>query len=761
MKHSVRAYRNNDEHLSDELRLLELLLRRRVDEFRCENEAICSKVPAHGLYVTHEEVDHILAGGSREGKGVGASRCVSLDGDIESLRREIDAMAMLSKEEGVFLALPELANFFGLSPFEMQVVVLCLAAELRPAYHKLFAYLQDDIARKKPTLWLVGDLLCETEADRWRMKGIFVPDAPLKRFGIVRVSDDEGRFLTLDGRIVDFLMGNNGIGDRLVDTVTLYGSLPSWEDVSVEPAVKNRLKNVLKNRGMRDMVLHLHGPSGVGKRGLAGAVCRELTCRLLHLDLELLQAKGDRAGMLLQEAFRESRLMRAVLYIDNIDVPLSGDSRLRALVKVLERSVAIYGGLTILASESPESGLTIEPESGLTIEPESGLTIDSESRQTEKPLLFYSLPIPVPGARLRSQVWAAALKQENIGGDFINEWSVDLSGRFRLTPGQIRRAVQLAACRDGSPDDVEHITLEHLYTAARRQSNLKLTQLAKKIEPKYRWCDVVLEEEKIEHLKEICRQMTYRRRVFDRWGFGEKISRGRGLSILFTGPPGTGKTMTAEVMAGELQLDLYKIDLSGVVSKYIGETEKNLERIFTEAENSNAVLFFDEADALFGKRTEVGDAHDRYANIETGYLLQKMEEYGGVVILATNFRKNMDDAFIRRIRFIVEFPFPGKESRSRIWKTHFPRQAPLGTDIDYELLAGQLPLSGGNIRNIVLNAAFNAAGNGGVIGMNHILNGARREYEKIGKLWPPGGLAHRWEQVKGERGTGRENNNGR
>jgi SpoVK/Ycf46/Vps4 family AAA+-type ATPase len=223
--------------------------------------------------------------------------------------------------------------------------------------------------------------------------------------------------------------------------------------------------------------------------------------------------------------------------------------------------------------------------------------------------------------------------------------------------------------------------------------------------------------------------------VFGEWGFDRKLSHGKGLSVLFAGPSGTGKTMAAEIMARELQLDLYKIDLSGVVSKYIGETEKNLARIFQEAESSNAILFFDEADALFGKRTKISDAHDRYANIETSYLLQKMEEYEGVVILATNLRENMDEAFTRRMRFIVEFPFPDAASRQQMWQTHFPREAPLSADIDYAWLAKQFQITGGNIKNIVLSAAFFAAGDGGAIGMEHVLYGARREFEKIGKLW--------------------------
>jgi SpoVK/Ycf46/Vps4 family AAA+-type ATPase len=229
--------------------------------------------------------------------------------------------------------------------------------------------------------------------------------------------------------------------------------------------------------------------------------------------------------------------------------------------------------------------------------------------------------------------------------------------------------------------------------------------------------------------------------VFGGWGFSAWGTRGMGVTALFGGPPGTGKTMAAEVLAGDLGLDLYKVDLSGVVSKYIGETEKNLRRIFIEARSGNAILFFDEADALFGKRTEVSDAHDRYANIETSYLLQQMEQYDGVVLLATNLRQNLDEAFTRRIRFIVEFPFPDADSRARIWRTHFPPAAPIAPDVDVEFLAREFAVAGGTIRNIVLNAAFLAVADGGVIDRRHILHGTRREFEKIGRLWTEPALA--------------------
>jgi SpoVK/Ycf46/Vps4 family AAA+-type ATPase len=228
--------------------------------------------------------------------------------------------------------------------------------------------------------------------------------------------------------------------------------------------------------------------------------------------------------------------------------------------------------------------------------------------------------------------------------------------------------------------------------------------------------------------------MKYRHIVLGEWGFDRKLSMGKGLNALFAGPSGTGKTMAAEVIAHDLGLDLFKIDLSTVMSKYVGETEKNLERIFTAARNSNAILFFDEADALFGKRSEVRDAHDRYANVEISYLLQRMEAYDGLVVLTSNLSKNMDEAFVRRMHFTVEFPYPDAEERQRIWAIAFPGQAPLQADVDLDLLAERYRLTGGNIRNIALTAAFLAARDGGVIGMQHLLWATRREFQKMGRL---------------------------
>ena len=265
-------------------------------------------------------------------------------------------------------------------------------------------------------------------------------------------------------------------------------------------------------------------------------------------------------------------------------------------------------------------------------------------------------------------------------------------------------------------------------------SNQKLSTLAHKVLSRYSWNDIVLPQDRTEQLREICNHVKYRDRVYSDWGFDRKLAMGRGLCVLFAGPSGTGKTMAADIIAGELGLDLYKIDLSTVVSKYIGETEKNISKIFVEAESSNAILFFDEADALFGKRSEVTDAKDRYANIEVAYLLQRMESYAGAVILATNFRRNIDDAFLRRLDFVIDFPFPEPDDRERLWRGLVPPEAPLDAGVDFALLARRFKLSGGAIRNCTLAAAFLAAEAESTIDMTHLVRAVSVEYAKLGRL---------------------------
>jgi SpoVK/Ycf46/Vps4 family AAA+-type ATPase len=279
------------------------------------------------------------------------------------------------------------------------------------------------------------------------------------------------------------------------------------------------------------------------------------------------------------------------------------------------------------------------------------------------------------------------------------------------------------------------LSLQTLTQASKEYARPQLQGLAQCSKPIYTWLDIVLPLAQLQQLREMVAHVRHAAKVLSEWNFASKHRSARGIAALFAGASGTGKTMAADIIATELNLELYKIDVSQVVSKYIGETAKNLSRIFAQAENTGAILFFDEADALFGKRSEIKDAHDRYANIEIAYLLQRIEAYHGIAILATNLKHNLDVAFIRRLRFIVDFPFPDELAREQIWQKAFPNQAPLASDIDFRYLARKLKLSGGSIKNIVLHAAFLAAANDAQIDMACVIEAAKRELEKIGKLY--------------------------
>jgi len=736
MKNAEFAYRNNQEYIGDQLRKLDLLIRQRTLAFR-RNAPTAAANDLASVYISHEEVDHLLNPTSL------ATGDVDIQGIPESTKQrqhEIQARVAQSAREGVFLALPQLAHIFSLSPFEVETLVICLAPELERKYDKLYAYLQDDITRKKPSVDLVLDLLCASDTERWQARTFFSPQAALFRAGMLQFvedphspsgSSDLARFLKIDPRILSYLLGANQLDAALVDSCGLTfpqgASNTQTDPLFIDPSIRENLQRLLQThfsdqkKDRKKLALHFHGPYGVGKKELVFDLCRTLKIPTLTLDVKMLLKDDLVAETHLRRFFREGLLQQAALFLDGIDPFLVNDARGERLLSSLRQAMLQYGWLCFLAGEKEW--------------PYPALFHD---------MIFQSVPLPLPDASLRKDAWTHYLT--SLDAEDPKSWAATLSGQFRLSPGQIRDALQNATTRHVMEGSEGKITSAELFAACRRQSNQKLQGMARKITSRSSWEDIVLPDAQLVQLKEICSQVQQRAKVFDEWGFDRKLSYGKGLSALFSGPPGTGKTLAAEVIAHALGLDCYKIDLSGLVSKYIGETEKNLSKIFQDAETSNAILFFDEADALFGKRTEVSDAHDRYANIETSYLLQKMEEYEGVVILATNLRDNMDEAFTRRIRFIVEFPFPEAEHRMAIWKRHFPPEAPVDNSIDYDFLSRKVQVPGGSIRNIVLNAAFLAAGNGQVINMEHLIQGTKREYEKIGKLWDE----TRWDPTKGK-----------
>ncbi|HSB52635.1 MAG TPA: AAA family ATPase, partial [Dissulfurispiraceae bacterium] len=396
-------------------------------------------------------------------------------------------------------------------------------------------------------------------------------------------------------------------------------------------------------------------------------------------------------------------LQSAAVFLSGGERLYDSDERSQQLVRILLRTLDTLSWITFISAEAlwmPEG--------------------------TMERCVWYPFEFRLPAYENRRTIWKNALE-----GSGMSESDIALlSAWFCFGEGQIRKvaryATQLSNGKGPSLDDVSR--------ACAIQSRQRLSIYATKVSPHYRWGDIVLPEDKIRQLREICSYVRHKHIVYFQWGFEKKLALGRGLNALFSGPSGTGKTMAADIIANDLGLEMYKIDLSTVVSKYVGETEKNLSRIFRETSSGNAILFFDEADALFGKRTEVKDAHDRYANIEINYLLQKMEEHEGIVILATNLSKNLDEAFLRRMHFTVDFPFPDDRQRELIWRKIFPPSAPLHDDIDYVFLSERLKIAGGNIRNIALTAALYAAEESSAIEMRHIILSSKRELQKMGKL---------------------------
>jgi AAA+ superfamily predicted ATPase len=604
-----------------------------------------------------------------------------------------------------------LQQTFGLSDFDLDLVAIALAPELDRRYDRLYAYLQDDARCKRPTVDLVLNLLCDSAIDKLANRIHFAPDSPLIRQGLLHLIPDPnqakptllGHELHLDDQIIRFLLHQPGLDPQLMifcEIARPIAALPDSGHAALIALAPQDTHEPLR--------LYFQGSNRPGKRQTAEAVARAIDAPLLITDLpRMIHAKVEFEPMV-KRIFREAELYQAVLYLDGLEVLQTEEYRLS--YQFLLRELAERQGITILTGESVWRS------------------------EASKPLGVVTIAFPLPDFSQRRQVWKHHLERVKIA---IDEGELDdLSERFRLTFVQIADAV-VTVMQQARLNDQE-ATIFSLFAAARAQAGHRLGGLAKKIEPIYGWDDIVLPAAQRVQLRELCNQAKYRHVVYGEWGYGEKLSLGKGLNVLFSGLPGTGKTMGAEVIAHELQLDLYKIDLSQIVSKYIGETEKNLDRIFTTAANSNAILLFDEADALFGKRSEVQNAHDRYANIEVGYLLQKMEEYEGIAILTTNMRSSLDDAFVRRLQFIIDFPLPNESDRLDIWQKVLPTQTPRSEDLDLGAIARRFELSGAHIRNIALAAAFLAAGEEDVVTMNHLIRATQREYQKMGKLWMEG-----------------------
>jgi hypothetical protein len=585
-------------------------------------------------------------------------------------------------------ALVLLSQRLGLSEFERYTLLLCVAMELDTRIGDLCARAQHDSTRPYPTFALALTLF---DQPAWE---VLSPERPLRYWRLIEINQPGAQplissALKADERIVNYLKGLNYLDDRLtplMKAVAIDNDVLPPSQSNLADSIVNILERL--NGGARLPVFQLLGADSQSKLMVAHQVASRLGLILYRTQADVLPTTSADHETFVRLWQRESMLFPVALYIDAAHIDRASNTQ----TAVVQRLFTSGLGLVFLDTREPWPDLAKES---------------------------VLLDVVKPTHDEQLNAWKEAL------GDVADAQPVRLVSHFNFNLPTIRTVAALAL--KGDPQQLGN----DLWQGCLRRARPALDQLAQALEPKATWDDIELPAVEKSLLTQIAEQVRCRSEVYDEWGFRQRMNRGFGISVLFAGESGTGKTMAAEVIANELGLLLYRIDLSAVVSKYIGETEKNLRKLFDVAEDGGAILFFDEADALFGKRSEVKDSHDRYANIEINYLLQRMEAYRGLAILATNMKTALDGAFLRRLRFIVNFPFPSVKERKAIWQKAFPHQSPLAS-LDYDRLA-RFNLTGGSIHNIALNAAFLAAHSTSEISMPQVLDAMRTELRKLEK----------------------------
>jgi ATPase family associated with various cellular activities (AAA) len=632
----------------------------------------------------------------------------------EQVAEAAAAMAQAESKMQPPPALTILAERFGLSTFERNVLLLCVAMEFDTRVPALCAQAQEDASRRHPTFALALALF--PEAATWDSLS---PERPLRHYHLVDIHQPGPQplitsALCVDEWVVNYIKGSNYLDDRLAHFLVPLEVAEA--EIGLPPSHRKVVETIVHSlehapHTERLPVIQLLGVDSPSKRLVAWHAAAALGLHLYRMPAALLPQQAAELETLVRLWHRQAVMMPVCLYLDAGDAASAGGQSESQSQPPVNRFLARGGGVVFLDTR------------------EAWPRLDRASLIQD---------VSKPTTAEQQSAWASAL------GEAAHDNPERLSSQFNLNLTEIQQIAkktlaEAAAAGEGgfAPESFSEQIWDYCLTVTRP----RLDALAHRLEPKAKWKDIVLPESEIELLHHITNQVRQRNKVYDEWGFRRKMSYGLSVNALFTGESGTGKTMAAEVIANELRLNLYRIDLSAVVSKYIGETEKNLARLFDLAEDGGMMLFFDEADAIFGKRSEVKDAHDRYANIEINYLLQRMESYRGLAILATNMKSALDTAFMRRLRFIVNFPTPGLTERKLIWQKSFPPEVPL-KDLDYDYLA-RFNFAGGSIHSVALNASFLAAQSGTLVTMPLVLQATRLEYIKRG--WPFSEADFQWE----------------
>jgi DNA polymerase III delta prime subunit len=626
--------------------------------------------------------------------------------DVAAREAQIEQEVAESTATDRQFRLTHLVETFGLTDNHRDVLLVALLPTAYPQYQEVFAELQNDLSATQPTVGLVADLFSETAGERLAATGLVGPGSPLREHGLVSIGEPDDtrlhrtdRPVFVENRIESYLLGQDGTDPVLAEVLSTVSATATLDDLRLDGDTRERLATLAGHDdtpGAEQTVdgrrLYWHGAPGTGKRDAVEVLAG--TDRLLRASLPAVLDAG-----LLGRLRREAQLRCLPLHLHSVS-------------RAVESAQLSVDGI-FEAFDPFDRSLVLTGRERWT--PDRPGTTDVDA----------VVAFPRPPFAVRRAFWA---DNEELLPDELDP--TVLAGTFELTQGDLETALATAqSLADGD------LTAEDIYEGCSAQSAGGLADLAEQLDPAAAWGDIELPEDTVRELRTVAAHVTHQGQIYAEWAFEERFSRGTGVVALFSGPSGTGKTMAAEVLATETGMELYKIDLSSVVSKYIGETEENLEQIFTEAEHSNAILLFDEADAVFGDRASVSDATDRYANVEVNYLLQRIESYDGVVVLTTNYESNIDSAFMRRIDHSVSFRRPREQTRRAIWEQIFPDQAPVGS-LDYEFLES-FSLTGGDIRTVAQTAAILAAAEDDRIEMRHVVRAIRHELQKAGKMVDP------------------------
>ena len=660
------GYKDNDEYISDEIKVVDMML-------------------SYYHNRVSDEIYEIVK---------------SYASDDLSRARSYIENRLNHTEKNVFLAGKYFRNIYRLNDLEWFFVVAALAAKIDIRIKKRLLKIDETNHIKYGSIFK----LYFFEENVFDIKDYFKELFEIKeKLGLFCLDKN---FVKIDERVFENITSNAKSKIAFSEAETLYpkntGVLAIREDIARKAYsfFSNRLEDT-------PVYFYVHGPHGIGKTYFMNRVCSLIDRAVVCFDFAKISLSSENFMLHFMAVCREASFLHGFICFENFEKLMENDSESEVSIEFIIETASKFTDCIFIFSSKCEKLPTI-------LRDRYSIAVNLENLSHEESF----------------KIWNLMLKKLPISKEVdIHE----LANKFTLNPLQIKRAVHEASLKQNW-SGAKLIDSEDLSSAAYTQITRELSDKATLIKKKHTWDELILPEEQKKVLERACNQIKYKHIVYDKWNLKNTVLYGTGLSMLFTGPPGTGKTMAAQVISNELHLEIYRVDLSRVVSKYIGETEKNLAEIFDSAKKSNVILLFDETDALFGKRTEVKDSHDKHANLETAYLLQKMEEYDGITIMTTNLMNNLDQAFFRRISYVVHFPLPDEKSRKLIWQKIFPKNAPISKDVDFNFLAKKFEISGGNIKNVIITSTFMAASEEKEIKMKHIIKALEYEMKKQGKM---------------------------